>query len=161
MPSNVPKGSVLPHSPPPAFTNAGKTWTYHRPGDPMPCDGWSKIEIICETGKTIAFNGLPLLPRLARHNIWNKTIGWRYAEPATREVELGPEDVMPGSVITGKDSGWAIVTSTNKDGVGVDARDESVSFEDLMKYGKINRSIPLTGKWNPDAWEPCSKKIDA
>lgn len=32
---------------------------------------------------------------------------------------------------------------------------------ELRESRKVNRSIPLTGKWNPDAWEPCSKTIPA
>ncbi len=62
------------------FTHAGKQWTWHRPGDPMPCDGEARIEIICEGGKTVDLNGDPLFPRRARVNIWEKTLGWRYAD---------------------------------------------------------------------------------
>lgn len=37
----------------------------------------------------------------------------------------------------------------------------NVDYKDLKKFWMINRSIPLTGKWDADAWEECSKqKVD-
>jgi hypothetical protein len=32
-----------------------------------------------------------------------------------------------------------------------------VSYEELKRNWLINRSIPMSGKWNPDAWENCEK----
>lgn len=138
------------------FSHAGKTWTWHKPGDPMPCDGDKKvIPLVCYEDKYSTGGNM-------EGSFWNwndeHLIGWRYAEAEKKTVPLGPEDLIPGSVITGKNGGWAIITSASDDGVGVDARDELVSFEELMEHGKINRSIPLTGKWDPDAWEKCEKE---
>ena len=83
-------------------------------------------------------------------------------EPATRTVELGPEDVPPGSVFRGPaDRGgeWAFVLSINK--LGMMFPDSMfISFQHIKTEDwQINRSIPLTGRWNPDAWEPCHKTI--
>jgi len=86
-----------------------------------------------------------------------------YAEPSTKTVELGPEDVPPGSVFSFPD--WQQPTSYV---ATLQVHDTHVllhttipqwySFKQLCEF-KINRSIPLTGKWNPDAWEPCHKTI--
>lgn len=85
-----------------------------------------------------------------------------YRVPKTREpkpkVPLGPEDVPPGSVVKAKTrtDSWYLVT-------GVSAADLTLSNGSVIIYAVlqrdflINRSIPLTGKWNPDAWEPCEK----
>jgi len=32
-----------------------------------------------------------------------------------------------------------------------------VRYDRLKQDFKINRSIPILGKWDPTAWEPCSK----
>lgn len=146
------------------FTHEGKQWTWHRPGDPMPCDKEARIEIISLLGKTTSDDGtLPLYPRAARSNIWEQTLGWRYADEK-KTVPLGPEDVHPCSVfrIKGKgSSGWHQMKMCPQwDGLVFTSK-ISVTYEELMRDWLINRSIPLTGKWNPDAWEPCSKEIDA
>lgn len=151
------------------FNHAGKTWTYHRPGDPMPCDGERMVHILTRD------NDFSKEPSKAEDYEWNQIegsgrfaeiIGWRYAEPQTKTVTLGPEDVPPGSVIRGQnwalDWGkcWLAVLETTLTGVHCNRGDEH-RFTSLQFGWQINRSIPLTGKWNPDAWEPCSKTIPA
>ena len=88
-----------------------------------------------------------------------------YAEPATKEVELGPEDILPGSVLglgDRKPHTWHGVQGVFLTTVVLRTFRESYSFTELKdEKWLINRSIPLTGKWNPDAWEPCSKQIPA
>ena len=75
------------------------------------------------------------------------------------KVPLGPEDVLPGSIFivpTRKPSTWHAVTGVYEDCVQLDHGD--FPFDELMEDGwQINRSIPQTGKWNPDAWESCEK----
>lgn len=146
------------------FTHAGKQWTWHRVGEPMPCDGEARIEIISLLGKTTSDDGtLPLYPRAARSNIWEQTLGWRYADE-TKTVPLGPEDVPPCSVFSVKgksSSSWHQMKICPQWDSVFFGSDISVSYEELMRDWFINRSIPLTGKWNPDAWEPCHKEIDA
>lgn len=59
------------------FTHAGKTWTYHRPGDPMPCDGDKMVVALTEYGTATA--------KASRWQ-WGddqgkgNIIGWRYAD---------------------------------------------------------------------------------
>lgn len=65
------------------FTHEGKLWTWHRPGDPMPCDGEARIDIVCDTGKSTTDDGDPLIPRTARHNKWDAN-AW---EPCSKEVQ--------------------------------------------------------------------------
>lgn len=147
------------------FNHAGKTWTWHRPGDPMPCDGERMVHILTRD------NDFSEEPSKAEDYEWNQIegsgrfaeiIGWRYAEPQTKTVPLGPEDVPPGSVFRSKDQPtttfWT-VAQVWEDGFYL--RGDSMPWGTARERMQINRSIPLTGKWNPDAWELCSKTIPA
>jgi hypothetical protein len=86
-----------------------------------------------------------------------------YRVTKTREpkpkVPLGPEDVLPGSIFIvppRKPSTWHAVTGVYEDCVQLDHGD--FPFDELMEDGwLINRSIPTTGKWNPNAWEACER----
>lgn len=132
------------------FTHEGKEWTYHKPGDPMPCDEWFKIEIFYEIGGV-------------NWDIETSVIGWRYAEPATKTVPLGPEDVPPGSVLKAKSwpaCEWRSIDHIYPDGVLL-SNSRRRPWAKLMQDYLINRSIPLTGKWDATAWEPCSKEVPA
>jgi hypothetical protein len=69
------------------FTREGKQWTYHKPGDPMPCDGEAFVDCFCKGGETLL---------ATRAKVWSwrgDIIGWRYAE-TTKQVPLGPKDVI-------------------------------------------------------------------
>jgi hypothetical protein len=135
------------------FTHAGHEWTYHRPGDPMPCDGEALIEAVYgeheDSRKAEDYNWD------ARTNVF----GWRYAE-TTKQVELGPEDVPPGSWLKFRNGPSALfaITEVRHASVVVGA-DRAVckSYGQLYDGFQINRSIPLTGKWDATAWEPCHK----
>jgi hypothetical protein len=75
-------------------------------------------------------------------------------------IDLGPEDVPPSSVFRlvyrslNSDS-WTFAVANGAGGIVIG--DTFIDFRELGKLYQINRSIPLTGKWNPDAWEPCHK----
>ena len=96
-----------------------------------------------------------------RHPTWQHPV-----EPATKTIDLGPSDFPPGSVLRLNtwDVGIYVAPSVWRSSVSFAAA-QSVTrreYADLRIEGfQINRSIPLTGKWNPDAWEPCSKQIPA
>ena len=79
------------------FQHEGKEWTYHRPGDPMPCDEWLKIEILYETAPDDDKPEYTAANRQRADDVnWRQgttVIGWRYAE-TTKQVELGPEDIV-------------------------------------------------------------------
>ena len=139
------------------FEHGGKTWTYHRPGYPMPCDGGSLIWVLYDEG-THSLNSY-----CANDYVWGRVVGWRYAEPQTKTVPLGPEDVPPGSVFRRKEESGDYIVPTSVYVGGIYGHDEIVfrhTWAYLMSEYQINRSLPLTGKWNPDAWEPCHKKYD-
>lgn len=146
------------------FTHEGKEWTYHKPGDPMPCESKALIEAVygehCDSRKAEDYNWD------ARTSVF----GWRYAEPETKQVELGPEDVPPGTVLRGAgeahnyDGGWCIITSCSRTGIRIwrecDSNPTEITWRTIKDANsEINRSIPLTGRWNPDAWEPCHKTL--
>lgn len=148
------------------FNHAGKTWTYHRPGDPMPCDGGSLIWALYDDG-TPSLNSY-----CANDYVWGRVLGWRYAEPQTKTVPLGPEDVPPGSVFRHSEFKPGVhlapslvqvngVTWIRKNMIADGCSTEFMAFSYLTQSWQINRSIPLNGKWNPNAWEPCSKTIPA
>lgn len=144
------------------FTHAGKTWTWHRPGDPMPCDSEANVEVILRGGRdgegqahVGVWNVLPDTPEL-------EILGWRYADEK-KTVPFDIFDVPPCSVLSLHPPRWFDIYGVCKEGIYV--LDDEPLVETLWKWNylaekvKINRSIPLTGKWNPDAWEPCSKEV--
>ncbi len=87
------------------FTAHGKTWNVHTPGDPMPCDGKIKIDILDRSG--VVYCDQP-----AHHHdsdfwtaeYWNPIIGWRYAdEPSgksTSDATITPWTPAVGNVVT-------------------------------------------------------------
>ena len=141
------------------FTHAGKQWTWHRPGDPMPCEPGKLIDFI-DTKKAIYRSSCP-----ERHfeDYGSKypwpIIGWRYAD----EKKTVPQDsafFLPSTAIRfpeGSDH-WSVVATLGSHGLIVE--EKLYLFQELFDLKAMaNRSIPLTGKWNPDSWEPCHKLI--
>lgn len=97
---------------------------------------------------------------------------WKYPVNTYREkldekktVPFDISDVPPCSVLSLDPPRWFDIYGVCKEGIYV--LDDEPLVETLWKWNylaekvKINRSIPLTGKWNPDAWESCSKQTDA
>lgn len=77
------------------------------------------------------------------------------------KVQLGPEDVPPQSVLLSSSAGanktrWMQVLCVKAAGVEINGR-ACIPWTELKTHWQINRSIPLTGKWNPNAWEACEK----
>jgi len=150
------------------FQHNGHEWTWHRVGDPMPCEPGKDIEFMQRDGLVGSGNS-------SKRGYWGDSchpdvqiIGWRYADaekPAPKQP-LGPEDVPPGTVLRGAgeigSEGWCLITSCSKAGVRIwrhsEESGQEITWERLRAFGsQINRSIPLTGKWNPEAWEACEK----
>lgn len=140
------------------FTHLGHEWTWHRPGDPMPCDGERKVCLLRSDREEFC--------RVAVIGVawdWSDLtiIGWRYADEPKKTVPLGPEDVPPGSVFRGNDwpaTSYRCPFELTERGVAWNTQSLS-EWNVLHGRFEINRSIPLTGKWNADAWEPCSKEV--
>lgn len=141
------------------FIHSGHEWTWHRAGDPMPCDGEKQVCLL-------------RTDREEFHNFsvcgnkwdWNDPtiIGWRYADAEKKpKVPLGPEDVPPGSVFCVKDrmpGTWHGVLGVYASTVQLDTNRNTYSFYELQQEEwLINRSIPMTGKWDANAWEACEK----
>jgi hypothetical protein len=84
-------------------------------------------------------------------------------KPKLREVPLCADDVPFMSAIKGFKDGnheWASIVNVTPDGLyysGPNGHIEFVLWRHLMEEGQINRSIPLTGKWDATAWEKCSR----
>ena len=146
------------------FEHAGKTWTWHRPGDPRPCDGEMRVACV-----------------FVDHDVWDDKllcahevnwgddagqgciIGWRYADEK-KTVPLGPEDIHPftrfrvATTFKPNHTLWIAPLCANQNGIVIASLHQvvEVSYETLQKDYERNESL-VTGKWNPDAWEPCSK----
>lgn len=159
---------ILRTTRPLVFQHKGKEWTYHKPGDPMPCDKEDKVTVIYDD-PIKEYTGTPCPAdcfEWKNPNGFTPIIGWRYAE-TTKTVELGPEDVPPGSVIRNDPANayvawWDIIMVTVQ-GVLLGHQEPKIkTYAALLSQGdQINRSIPLTGKWDAKAWEPCSKEVQA
>ena len=89
---------------------------------------------------------------------------WR-VKPEPVMVQLGPEDVPPGSVIRSRNVGmrkpWISVLNILSSGVEIVGNaviHQTIPFSVLFINGwEINRSIPLAGQWDATAWEKCEK----
>jgi len=87
-----------------------------------------------------------------------RVLKWRDKKP---KVQLGPENVPPQSVLLSSSAGangtrWMQVLCVKAAGVEINGR-ACIPWTELKTHWQINRSIPLTGKWNPNAWEACEK----
>lgn len=97
------------------------------------CDGWYPVEQIS-----------PHFP--ARYFRVKK-------EPVL--VELGPEDVPPGSVIrNGGCATWVLITHVSSEGVGVE-----VSNGQRLRWDQLADSFEI--KRPGEDWQPCKKKVPA
>ena len=79
----------------------------------------------------------------------------------SKKMQLGPEDVPPQSVLLSSSAGangtrWTQVLCVKAAGVEINGR-ACIPWTELKTHWQINRSIPLTGKWDPNAWEACEK----
>ena len=144
------------------FNHAGKTWTWHKPGDPMPCDGGRKAYIMYQDQQTALMATAATAGWARNENRPSDIIGWRYADE-TKTVPFDISDVPPCSVLSLHPPRWFDIYGVCKEGIYV--LDDEPLVETLWKWNylaekaQINRSIPLTGKWNPSSWEPCHKTI--
>ncbi len=79
-------------------------------------------------------------------------------KPAKIEKDLEFEDILPGSVIRqkGEKTIQQIVSWDEREVIVLDYTPNSLTFEELRSYYEINRSL-ARGKWDSEAWEPCSK----
>ena len=84
---------------------------------------------------------------------------WPEAEKPKQKVPLEACDVPPGSVfrpiIHHDEKEWQAVSAVNGEYCVIDGYPR---YFTSLSCWQINRSIPCTGKWNPDAWEPCEKE---
>jgi len=98
---------------------------------------------------------------------YRRVLKWREKKPK-KTVPLGPEDVPPGSVFRHMEFKPGIYLSPSlvqsngvcwirKNMIVDGCSMEFIPFDHLIQSWQINRSIPLAGKWNPDAWEACEK----
>jgi len=143
------------------FEHGGKSWTYHRPGDPRPCED-RRIYILCKDGIDRENHVSPNDCRWSEENTAD-IIGWRYAAPLTREVELGPEDVPPCSAVKGPSDGdneYALVSGVGKRGI-ILSDGRVIAFSHMRSGWLINRPRHRDADGNPTLWEKCSKEVPA
>jgi hypothetical protein len=119
------------------------------------------------------FKALPGPDSLGSYNsTYRLPLPWPEAPKpeTTKQVELGPEDVPPGTVLRGAgeaqnyDGGWCMITSCSRTGIRIwrecDSNPTEITWQTIKDAkSEINRSIPLAGKWDATAWEPCFKTV--
>jgi len=151
------------------FEHEGKQWTWHRPGDPRPCDGERSVNLLGAGPRYLESQSEKGSFWLWQSEVLN-CIGWRYAEPLTREVELGPEDVPPTTVLRGAgevgSKGWCLITSCSEVGIRIwrqsEASGREITWQRLRESeSQINRPRHRDADGNPTLWEKCSKEVPA
>lgn len=134
---------------------------------PEAVDPYAELKAAHAAGKVIQYNcGSVSYPEWndVREPAWGGNVNEYRIKPEPRRVPLGPEDVPPGSVFR-RDSkvmcqpiSWLPECMEFHDS----SRLFQVTWQEFADENwQINRSIPLTGQWNPDAWEPCGKEVEA
>ena len=83
-------------------------------------------------------------------------------KPTPILIPLSASDIPPGSVISASpDLTWFSILwlgSGSLEFTSSGRQIKNLDFETLLiDHWFINRSIPNLGKWDPTAWEPCSK----
>ena len=82
-------------------------------------------------------------------------------KPTSILIPLEASDIPPGSVISVHPNlAWFLLVWVGTSQVNYMSTGKMATLtvgELLSENWLINRSIPLLGKWNPTAWEPCSK----
>lgn len=136
------------------FQHVGHTWTWYRPGDPMPCDGDELIEIVCSAGRTEQRDGIKYLPRRAQYNIWENTLGWRYANEK-KTVPLGPDDIRCGDELDIDGARCAVLSISGHNVTFYNLGPRHLSFACLME------SKARVRRRDSNTWEPCSKEVAA
>jgi len=89
----------------------------------------------------------------------NPIIAYRVIEP--KLVPLGPEDVPILSVLRYIRTPIDEYAVTSKVAGELKSYVMGWTYGTLMGLMEINRSIPLTGKWDAAAWGPCSKEASS
>lgn len=138
------------------FTHEGKTWTWHRPGDPMPCDGSEQIEVFWRTMPDST--DFTFETRSARVSNWAKNttiIGWRYADEK-KTVPLGPEDVRCGDELLMAGKRYAILTVTDH---SVEYLTTTGAYQITFEW--LHKNAVKIRRRDANAWEPCHKEITA
>jgi len=144
-----------------------------KPQPPQP-DPYAELKAAHAAGKTIQYHSLydDTWGDIYNHKDSKEDATWWFADvsryrikPEPRKVPLGPGDVMLGCAIRhiNQHLPERSVASVDANCVAVSnahATPSAYDFNHLQKYFQINRSIPLTGKWDKDAWEPCYKLIE-
>lgn len=90
---------------------------------------------------------------------------WR-VKPEPRYVPLEASDVPPGSVFrnSSEQIGWCAPLAVTYTGIALLENDNRVTDYSWLELqsghcaAQINRSIPLTGRWDATAWEKCEKE---
>ena len=147
---------VLPHfnhrrtRRPLTFTHAGKTWTWHRLGDPMPCAGLALVTTLLEDGE---IGGTKI--RASRYD-WNvrdngdQIIGWRYADEK-KNVPFGPDDVRCGDELDLAGKRFAILSVSS---VGVEYCSQGIH---QLTFEWLERNKIKIRRRDSNEWHLCNK----
>ena len=139
------------------FNHAGKTWTYHRPGDPMPCESGKRLEIIYESQEDDSRPEFTIDDRLDASCVnWKantSVIGWRYADEK-KTVPLGPEDVRCGDEITIDE-----YDDVRRQVLAVESTHIHLSVYGRIDYETLRKRQAKIRRRDSNEFVPCSKQI--
>lgn len=144
---------IKPNEPPP--------WIEWHGGEcPLKDEEVEEWEIQFRDGDLDHAPNSPQRTRWSHHGTDGDIIAYRVLK-WSKKMQLEPEDVPPQSVLLSSSAGangtrWMQVLCVKAAGVEINGR-ACIPWTELKTHWQINRSIPLTGKWNPNAWEACKK----
>jgi hypothetical protein len=165
VPNHVSKASLL-------GWNAIRGWRYDDEEKPKFSEPWAKEKEALKQGNLIQYTDdnnynsqwidCPV-PQWVKEGPGKVNPRYRI-KPEPKMIPLGPEDVLPGSAFRMKlfkEGIWVMPCATSSNGISYsnpDLKSEEIDWAELFHEWQINRSIPLTGKWDANAWEPCEKE---
>jgi hypothetical protein len=152
--------------PPVTLNSPDVNWCHHRTKRPLPQpDPYAELKAAHAAGKVIQHNrgngSYPNWCDVPDPEFSDRVSTYRI-KPEQQKVPFQPSDVLPFCVFRFKGFNDLLTPFCVKDERVYFFSDTSHcwGYEWLMRNAEINRSIPLTGKWNPEAWEFCYKLID-
>lgn len=148
---------------PTTFTAHGKTWTRHTPGDPMPCNGATKVHVLMRQENEGLIDDKALK---ASGWLWNKyredandceIIGWRYADEPT-PPKLIPLDIND---IRATDE-FRLIDNDHQICAMLHANDQRVklaldSMNGTFEYATLAKTH-LRRQHGSTEWKPCTKE---
>lgn len=133
---------------PETFVVDGKTFTRHKPGDPMPCDGERKVDYAFKDGATSRWPSFAQELRWSNEDDECDIIGWRYAD-TPKDEQPSEDDTLRKELVEIK--GWLQSANASRDNARASAHAwEQTAIKARAKVGELEaknshaRLLPIT-----------------